>query len=466
NSSISVASAQNNVSCNSFCDGTISTNASGGSPGYLYNWSPGGSTTSMITGLCARNYSLTVTDAIGCAQTTTFVITNPPATTLSLSQTPPLCHGGSDGSLYVTPTGGTPPFSYSWNNGQTTQNATGLLAGNYSVTATDDNGCVSTQTISLSQPTLLTSTPSHVNNVCNGGSKGSASVVVSGGSPPYSYTWSNGATTAQISNLTSQTYSVTVTDDNNCTVTNTFSITQPGAFTSTTTHTNISCHGGNNGTASVNLGGGNAPFSYAWSNGQTTSTSTGLIAGNYSVNVTDVNGCTANATVTITEPAAISLTTSVTPQTCNQGNGMAHAQITGGTASYTYNWSVTPLQTTQTVTGLSTGNYSLTITDANGCTAANTFSIASHSAFTSTVTPTNALCHFGNSGSALANAIGGSSPFTYLWSNGQIFQTATGLVAGNYSFTITDANGCTSSNSVTISQPPAMTSSISVTPEN
>ena len=223
--------------------------------------------------------------------------------------------------------------------------------------------------------------------------------------------------------------------------------------------TNVSCNGGADGSATATATGGTAPYIYLWSNAATPATVTGLAAGNYSVTVTDANGCSSVQNVTITEPNA--LTGSISSQTnvaCNGGtDGSATATATGGTAPYTYLWS--NAATTATATGLAAGNYNVTITDANGCTTnVSNINITEPTALTSSISSqTNVACNGASTGAATVTANGGTAPYTYLWSNAATTATATGLVAGTYTVTVTDANGCNSAQNVTISEPAAIT---------
>ena len=223
--------------------------------------------------------------------------------------------------------------------------------------------------------------------------------------------------------------------------------------------TNVSCNGGADGSATATATGGTAPYIYLWSNAATPATVTGLAAGNYSVTVTDANGCSSVQNVTITEPNA--LTGSISSQTnvaCNGGtDGSATATATGGTAPYTYLWS--NASTTATATGLAAGNYNVTITDANGCTTnVSNINITEPTALTSSISSqTNVACNGASTGAATVTANGGTAPYTYLWSNAATTATATGLVAGTYTVTVTDANGCNSAQNVTISEPAAIT---------
>lgn len=295
----------------------------------------------------------------------------------------------------------------------------------------------------------LTITPS----TCNA-PNGAASVVASGAPPPYTYTWSNGATTTAISNLTAGTYSVNVVDGTGCSATQTFTITTSVGPAVTFSSTPTSCAGGTNGTATASATGGTAPYTFGWATNppQTGATANGLAAGTYSVLISDASGCSATYTVGVTQPTALTATASpVTNASCfGSSDGSVTASGSGGTGAYTYGWTPSG-QNTQVATGLAAGTYSVIVTDANGCTAPSSTSITQPTQVTMTSTSGNASCGISD-GTASVNPSGGSAPYSYLWltSPVQSTQSISGLAAGNYIVLVTDANGCTSSANITI----------------
>jgi large repetitive protein len=464
-SALSSASSQTDVSCNNGSNGVASVSVSGGTGSYSYSWTPGSSVTSSATGLNAGSYACLITDANGCTLTENFTITQPTAVSAAATQTDVSCNGGSDGSASVSGNGGTGSYSYLWNpGGEITSTINGLPAGNYFCTITDANGCLVSNSFTITQPTALTAASSQSNVLCNGGSTGSASVTVSGGTPAYTYSWTpSGGTGSTASNLTAGAYTCTTTDANGCFTLNSFTITELSVVTVSSSQSNVSCNGGSNASATVTGAGGTASFTYLWTpGGATTSAISSLAAGTYSCVATDGNGCSASTLVTITEPSQLTSTASQTNVTCNGGsNGSATVNASGGTAAYSYSWAPSG-GTGMTASGLVAGNYTCTTTDANGCSVTNTFTLTQPTAITATTSQTNILCNGGNNGSAAVSATGGTGAYSYAWSPfGGTSALASSLTAGNYTCTITDANSCSITRSFTITAPAALSTSLS-----
>uniref|UniRef100_UPI002930B7C6 MBG domain-containing protein n=1 Tax=Pedobacter nototheniae TaxID=2488994 RepID=UPI002930B7C6 len=465
---VSSVSFQTNVSCFNGTNGSATVSVSGGIPLYSYSWSPAGGTGATATGLAAGTYTVTITDNIGCTKTQTVTIAQPAAAiTATTSQSNVSCNGGSNGVASVNVSGGTPGYTYSWApSGGTAATASGLTAGAYTVTITDANSCTTTRSFTITQPSLITATTSQINVSCNGGSNGVASVIVSGGAGNYTYSWSpSGGTGATASGLVPGIYTVTITDANSCTATRSFTITQPSLITATSSQTNVSCNGGSNGTATVSVSGGAGSYTYSWSpSGGTAATASGLVAGAYTVTIIDANFCIVSRNFTITQPSPIAATSSQTNVSCNGGsNGTATVSVSGGAGGYTYSWSPSG-GTAATATGLTPGIYTVTITDANSCTATRSFTVTQPTAITATSSQTNVSCNGGSNGVASVSVLGGAGGYTYSWfPSGGTAATASGLVAGAYTVTITDANSCTATRTFTVTQPTAITATSSQT---
>jgi len=442
----------------SVANGTATANPSGGAPGYTYSWS-NTQTTQTITGLSAGTYGVTITDTNGCTASTPVTVNGANAPSLTTSTTSTGCTV-ANGTATANATGGTPGYTYQWSDAQITQTATGLAAGTYFVTVTDTNGCiaVTSANISVSASPLVTvignPTGCTVNN-------GSAVATPNGGTPPFTYLWNNGLTTDTVNDLALGIYTITITDANGCTATNSVNITvasNPTVITSVLS--NDSCNGDNNGSAIANVSGGLPNYTYSWSNIQTTPSATGLIAGSYTVIVTDANGCTSSSSVTITEPLALTDTISTSNLYCyNDSNGSATILPSGGTPSYYFLWDNG--ETSQFVNNLTAGSHSVTITDANNCQSITSFNITQPSQLIITPLQTNILCFGESNGTATANPTGGTPTYTYLWNpSAQTTQTATGLSIGNYTVTVTDAKGCSITQTYIITQPQFLASGI------
>ncbi len=363
-----------NEKCFGQCIGSGSVSANGGTPPYTYNWAPLGGNGPSASNLCAGVYTVTVTDKTGCNYTVNVNITQPAALVLAPTVTDPLCYGVGTGTINSNPTGGTPAYNYSWTpNVSNGANATGLSVGTYTVDVSDANGCSTSSAIAITQPAQLVpfmGFPVPVS--CFGGSNGSIACSATGGTKPYAFQWSpTGGNNYQANGLTAGTYTVTITDANNCTATASIAITQPLAPLAVTlvNPTEVACNGDSTGSATASVTGGTQNYTYSWTpGGQTDVTATGLSAGIYTCLVTDAFGCTANASIQLSEPTAIILNTLGTPTTCYGGSdGQANVIPLpgGGVPPYTYSWSNNA--TTPAITGLTAGVYTITVLDSHGC---------------------------------------------------------------------------------------------------
>ncbi len=444
-----------NLVCQGATNGFAMAVISGGTGPFNFLWSTG-ATSQTLQNIGPGTYSVTVTDANGCSATATRTIQQAPAINVLVSGTSIVCGDGNTGSATATVTGGVAPFSYLWSNGATTTSVTGLVEGTYSVTVTDANQCTATGSININVIDDLDLTVEIQNVLCFGGNTGSAMASGSGGNLPYTFQWSTGATTPNVGNLTAGTYMVTLTDGNGCSVSQTIMVTQPSDLTVIINASALVCIGESTGTATAVPSGGTPPYTYLWNTGATTATISNLPAGGYSVTVTDANGCTETATVTINVAPQLMISIESTEVVCGaEDTGIATVQVSGGTQPYTYLWSTGA--NGEFIENLGTGTYSVTVTDANGCSATAETDILVVSDFSISVIPRNVLCFGGNSGSILVTPSGGSMPYTFLWNTGQSGEEILNLTAGTYSVTVTEANGCSLSESITITQPPLLT---------
>lgn len=453
-----------NAGCS--CNGSATVVASGAIGPYTYTWFPTGGNSSTASGLCAGIYSVSATSSNGCVETKTVSIVSAGSVSVTTATISVTCNGLANGSATATPSGGTGPYTFTWSpSGGNSFVATGLAPGTYTVLVKDVNNCTVTASAIITQPsTSLTAVTSATTILCFGAANGSASVTASGGTAGYTYTWSpSGGNTNLASALTAGTYTVLVKDVNNCTLSATALITQPAlALASTINFTNATC-GMSNGSAMVNPVGGTAAYSFSWSPaGGTASLANNLSAGNYSVVITDANNCQLTTTVIIIQPNSMALTVTTTSVSCNSGsNGTATLNVAGGTAPYSYTWSPVPIggQGTSIGTGLSSQTYTVLISDNLGCTTFTTANIIQPAtALNAITTATNILCFGAVNGSASVTASGGTAGYTYTWSpSGGNTTIASPLTAGAYTVLVMDANNCIVSLTTTISQPAPIT---------
>ncbi|MBI2272137.1 MAG: gliding motility-associated C-terminal domain-containing protein [Bacteroidetes bacterium] len=464
---VALAMSSTNVTCKSYGNGIVSVVASGAAAPYTYLWSAGSVTNSAVTGLSPGAYTVTVNDAGGCVRTGSISITEPLILSLSKTSVNVSCFNGNNGTASITAAGGTAAYTYSWSSTQTTNTITGLTAGKYFITLTDQKSCTKIDSVQIAQPAALVTTTASIDVSCNGQGNGRVSVSLIGGTAPYTYTWNPGTILNDtIYNIGPGTYSVTVNDSKGCSVVDNVSVSQPSAITVTMNSTSAGC-GSNTGTADAIISGGVTPYTYTWSTGSTSASVINLLKGTYTVTVSDKMGCLKISTVVITEPTGITISFSSINISCNGANdGQVTATASGGTGTYSYSW--TPLGTTSaTYSALSAGTYTVVVADAvnSNCSAQSTVTITEPVVLSSAIAQTGTSCFGIADGNSTVTVSGGSPAYTYSWSNGASNVTAgltfsiTGLTTQTYSVSITDGNGCTTSQSVSITQPATINSS-------
>ena len=439
-----------NVSCFGLNNANIVTSISGGSPSYLTQWA-NGSTLNFLNNLSIGNYAFHVEDSLGCVLDTVFTVTQPVVLSFNTALTNVACFGGSTAVIDITPTGGTAPFFYDWSTGATTQDVQNLPVGAYNVIVTDINGCIDSAVYNIIQPLTPIALTIASNTIgCFNANTGSIDLGVVGGTPAYTYLWSNAATTQDLQNLSAGIYALTLSDALGCTDTISVVITQPIApLALNASINNVTCFGQNNGAIDITTTGGTPAYNFLWSNAATTEDLQNISGGQYTITAADVNGCLASLIVNVSAPnSAIAATPSQTPVSCfGYNNGIMSVVVGGGSAPYDYLWSNG--QTTPTINGLTAGLYTLTITDDNGCQLIlNQVLNQPDSLIAAFAIDDNAGCapfavEFIN------NSIGSYSNSTWNMNNGDVFNNLDTL---NYTFlnqgcnditlTITSANGC------------------------
>ena len=398
----------------------------------------------------ATTVIVTVTDQCGNNSTKEIELTLPEELTTSLSANPATiaCNGGTT-SITNTPSGGTTPYQYFWSNSTNEQSLASVLAGTYTVTVRDNNGCSVVESLEITQPAQLTVSLSAGTLNCHGETT-YVTAETTGGTGDVSYLWSNAETTPSLLQMGGGTYSVTVTDANNCIATATITIDEPAELTSSLSTGTIGCNGG---TANITntVTGGTEPITYEWSNGSNTQGLTGVVAGEYTVTVRDNNGCSVVQSATISQPAALTVSLSTGAIACNGETTTISANVDGGTSPYTYAWNNDA--TTESITGAVAGTYSVTVTDANTCATSTAITITQPDALSVSISGPTSVCE--NTTTTLtANVQGGTTDYTYLWSynNSTTVSITTPQLttATEYSVTVTDANECSASASVNV----------------
>lgn len=459
-----------NAGVTSLCPGattTLSTTSNYSS----YRWSTGATTANIAVG--AGSYTVTVTAANGCTGVSAarVINSNSGVTITNSTVTNVRCFGGSTGMLTTTSTSGA-NMGYIWSNGETTSYNFNIPVGVYTITVTNTQGCTASQSFTVTQPSAPLAASASWRNITCVATTGSATVTASGGTPGYSYVWSNGQSSASATGLSFGNHTVTVTDANNCSTTSFALVGQVTSnLTATPSVSNIACFGNSTGGINLTVAGGTAPFDYLWSNGSTTQNITGLTAGNYSCTITDADGCTfSTGNTTVTQPsAALSLggLPTISQVSCFGlcDGSVSNVNMIGGTTPFTYSWSNGA--TSANLSGICAGLYTGTVTDANGCTYTPPIPLQITEPTQLTVTAQSnggVSCPGATNGEVNANASGGTAPYLFdLGSGAQGMGSFNGLSAGIYTVTVSDANGCEmASTAVTIMNPmpPIVTATI------
>jgi len=468
-------SSQSNPTCNGASNGSFTIAATGGTTPYQFNRGAGNQSTGVFTNLSAGTYNVTITDASGCTTVQSASLTQPNATSTSISsQTNVLCNGGNTGAVVVSASGNA-PFQYNIGAGnQSTGAFNNLSAGIYNIIVTDANGCTVSRGATITQPSTAVSSSviNQTNVTCFGASTGSFTVSANGGTSPYQFNRGTGTQSGGVFNgLSAGSYNITVTDANGCSTVQNVSLTQPNAALSAVVgnQANVSCFGQSNGSIQITANGGTAPYQYNRGLGNQFSNGfNGLAAATYTVTVTDANSCQTTTSVQITQPsAALAITASSTGVTCAGNDGTASAVATGGTTNYTFNWSNG--LNGATIAGLNAGLLNVTVTDANGCVA-TTNTIVTNTCAPCSVTfnssTTNTTCATACNGTATLTGANGIAPYSFLWQDNTNAATRNGLCAGGYNVTVVDANGCTTTNNVAVNADAGITASATSTAVN
>ncbi|GAB5531080.1 MAG: hypothetical protein Roseis3KO_28570 [Roseivirga sp.] len=442
--------------------GIITVNATGGSGTYTYSIDGVNFRTSpSFIEYPAGQYTITIKDSNDCTGTITATITEPDLLQLfEDTLVNPTCGGEATGLLDVAAIGGTAPYEYSIDgvNFGTSNIFDNLAAGSYTVTVKDDKGCTTTLSRTLTAPDVLVPGFGKVDVSCNGDSSGAITGNASGGVGPYSFSIDGtNFQTGTFNSLTAGDYTLTVKDANDCTAAITVTIDEPTMFNVTATKTDVTCRGADDGTITLFASGGTTGGGSIFINNVATTSSSfsDLVAGTYDFRVLDANMCEVTLTVTITEPDVLALSATATNVTCNgDADGQITLTPTGGTAPYEYSLDGVNFQSAASFSNLAPTNYSITVRDANGCTAMTTSTVTEPTPLSLAFVDVDVTCNGADDGQIAGAASGGTGPYTYSL-DGTNFQTGifSNLAPADYTLTAKDANDCTTTTNVTIAEP-------------
>lgn len=436
------------VRCYGAADATAAILVKGGTPGYRYLWD-NGQTTAQATGFNAGVHFLEVTDSLGCRAITTFEVWQPTPVKLDSQMLfTPNCFGDENGSAEVFISGGTGAYTYQWSNAASTSKAEQLKAGMYTVSVLDQKGCLFVHQVSITEPEALSFRFSQiVDEKCPGACNGAARIEILGGTGPYLLTWDDVLIETKDTTATAlcpERYILRIIDGKGCIRYDSFDIkaaTPPGITFSALPPT---CLGTTDGALSVTVANGNPPFRYNWSNGATDERITGLNCGDFRITITDAFDCVYVDSTRLDCPPALVLDTIEVqkPRCTGEQNGAIRVTVQGGTPPLGYLWSDPNAQTSAVASNLKAGIYTVTVRDKNNCTLVATDTIEDIQPIVVTLTSTDVRCYGSNDGSVVATVGGGTYPYTYDWSHGDLDSIAEALAPGVYFLAVSDAAGC------------------------
>ena len=446
-------------SCNGGIDGSIISTVTGGEQPYNYVWDIPAFTADVMVG--AGNYTVTVTDANMCQAIRSIQITEPApgmATAVGMDAS---CHNTMDGSATIDLVG-QGPFTFLWDDPmmQVTQTAVDLAPGVYNFTLTDSDGCNAVGFVGIGAPAEVQSSISSTRTSCFGGDDGTASVIVTGGVIPYEYLWSdtNMQTTSVATNLVAGDYEVTITDGRGCTSIATTSVANASLIETVVDSSFASCIENADGSATVFPIGGTGTYTFLWDDdmNQVTSTASDLSVGIYTVTVTDTNNCSVVDSVEVIagDPVRIDSLVGTMPSCFGDRDGELVGFISGGEAPYEYLWSDPNAQFLNPATSLLSGDYVLTVTDVNGCTAVGNVTLNQPDVLEIDLAAEQIDCFEANNGVITAEVLGGTFPYTYRLDNVVVNDSIIeNLSIGTYTVEVTDRNNCAAEAMIEITQP-------------
>lgn len=451
------------VLCHNESNGAIDLHVWGGSPPYTFNWNNNEYFTQNINNLPAGTYEVIIKDAKNCENTHNIILENPELFEISGLATDNICYGESLGQIEVTPAGGTPPYSYIWANpefilNQYSSTIHNLQNNQYYLTVSDNNNCVVYEEFWISSPDPILTEITGTNVSSPGNNDGQIFLSVEGGVAPYSFAWSNGVITQNNPNVPAGTYYVTITDSNSCTKHATYVVSEPSdELLFTYQIVNVTCNGGNDGEIHTSPQGGVPPYTFVWSTGSNLPDISELQAGTYVLTLTDANMVEFVDTMIVSQPDPFVFTYMESEPSCyGYSDGSIYLTVSGGVSPYSYFWydnNSLLIGSNMELTNIKAGIYNVEAIDNMGCSGNYSVAIGQPTPLELTITTNPVQCYGDPVGSITAGVSGGTPPYYYQWSTEATEPVIHNLGQGNYSLTVTDNNGCTTSGNAVITQP-------------
>ena len=446
------------VSCSGFNNGSINLNPLGGTGPYTFLWSTG-DTTQFLVNIPSGQYFVSILDSNNCLAIDTILMLQPNQLDDSSSTIMPTCNGYSDGSINVIAYGGTMPYNYFWSTGDTSQNLQNVSAGQYIVSVIDSNSCILYDTITLLEPNAISAIDSIENVSCNGQSDGSVFLVIDGGTGSYDMIWETGDTISSITNLISDWYNISITDSNNCLLVDSFFVEEPTILEDSISTTDASCFSFSNGTATVFPFGSVSPYTFLWSNGDTSQFLQNITAGTYTVVITDHNNCVVYDTLNVGEPFVLSYNELTDSVSCFGNNdGSIDLTINGGIPPYNYLWNTG--DTLEDISNLIAGTYVVNVLDSNDCLLIANIDVYEPDDLFAYFNLNYVSCNGLSDGNIDAVTIGGTPPFNYSWNSGDTTEDLLNIPSDMYILSLTDNNNCFFTDTIVVFEPDELVASL------
>ncbi len=422
--------------------GAITLTVFGGTNPYNYAWSDTSLNTPNREALLPGNYTLTVSDSNDCEITESYQINEAPTQLQStIDKQNPSCHGKTDGNIRISPTNGTPPYQYDWSTGANTATLFELGAGQYEVVISDANNCKDSIVVDLMNPEAPVTSATVNHPRCFGDSNGNISLNTTGGSSPYTYKWSDGVDGPERDSLSAGSYMVIIADDQACEDTLDINLENPEQLAGEAITINPVCEGVDNGSIELSVTGGIPPYSFTWSNGNTSNVLSNLGPGTYTIEIKDSAACTDSLNVDLSYQDSITLNAETTEATCGEANGSILLLISGGEPAYTITWDDTSINDIERK-GLKAGIYTANVEDKNGCRQTTAIELNDNGKLTVEAIVTQPSCSGVDNGEIRLNVSDGAEPYTYVWYDDNGGDRREDLGPGDYSVTVKDSAGC------------------------